>query len=132
MILGARFATVRRVWSDEITAPFGANAATVHNDVARHADHARSASNHPDQASMDLLQDTGRGPRNQAATQSGTRDTIRSGSKHSPLHTLAQKEMKGRNDVFGGAWRMTETVRQRHDLVNQLGNQINRRNGRCP
>jgi hypothetical protein len=90
------------------------------------------APNHADQAGMDLVQDTGRGPRNQAATQGGTRDTTRSGSKHPPLHPLAQKEMERSNDVFGGGWRMTETVRPRQDLVNQLSNQINRRNEQYP
>jgi hypothetical protein len=48
------------------------------------------------------LENTGRRPCSQTATQSGTRDTTRSSVKHSPLHTLTQKESEGGNNVFGG------------------------------
>jgi hypothetical protein len=93
MVLGARFAAVGWVWSDEITASFGANTATVQHNVARRADSLWSAPDHPDQAGMELLQDPGRRPSNQTATQGGTRDTAPSSSKRSPLHTLTQKEL---------------------------------------
>jgi hypothetical protein len=48
------------------------------------------------------LENTGRRPHRQTATQSGARDTARSSVKHSPLHTLTQKESESSNNVFGG------------------------------
>jgi hypothetical protein len=78
------------------------------------------------------LQNTGRRPRRQTATQGGARDTARSSSKCPPLHTLSQKEREAGNDVFARRWRTTKAVRQWQDLVNQPGNQINRRNGWSP
>jgi len=102
MVLGARFAAVGWVWSDEITASFGANAATVHHNVARRADSPWSSPDHPDQAGMELLRDTGRCPCSQTARQGGARDTARSSSKRPPLYALTQKEREGGNDVFGG------------------------------
>lgn len=101
MIFGARFAAVGRVWPNEITASFGANAATVHHNAARRTDELRSAPDHPDQTGMELLQDTSRRPCRQTATQGGARDTARRSLKCPPLHTLTQKEMEGGNDVFG-------------------------------
>ena len=56
MGLGARFAAVGWVWPDEITASFGANAASVHPNVARRADSLWSTPGPPDQAGMELLQ----------------------------------------------------------------------------
>jgi hypothetical protein len=132
VVLGTRLAAIGRVRPDEITAPFGANAATVHDDVARSADHVRSAPDHLDQAGMDLVQYTGRRPRCQTAAQGGPGNTTRSSPKFAPLHPLTQEKTEGGNDVCGGCWRMTEALRRRQDLVNQAGNQINRRNQRAP
>lgn len=101
MILGARFAAVGWVWSDEITASFGANAATVHHNAARRADELGSAPDHPDQAGLELLENTARRPYRQTATQGGPTDTARSSVKHAPLHTLTQKESQAGNGFRG-------------------------------
>jgi hypothetical protein len=91
MVLGAWFAAIGRVRPDEITAPFGANAATVHHGVAWCADFVRSAPDHPEQAGMDLVQDAGGRPCSQAATQGGTgpvgqRSKTRPGAARSSRH----------------------------------------------
>jgi hypothetical protein len=139
MVLGPRLAAIGRVWPDQITAPLGANTAPVDHDVAQCADFVRPAPDHPDQPGMDLVQYTGGRPGSQAATQGGTgpvraakQNPARSGPQFAPLHALTQEEPEGGNDVGGGCWRMTGPLRQRHDLVNQAGNQINRRNGQGP
>jgi hypothetical protein len=102
MVFGTRFAAVSRVRADEIPAPFGANAAAVHHNAARRTDELGSAPDHPDQAGLELLENTARRPHRQTATQSGARDTARSSVKHTPLHTLTQKESQGGNNGFRG------------------------------
>ena len=75
---------------------------------------------------MDLVQNARGRPRGQAPTQDRTGNAAGHGPQFTPLHAFAQEKQQAGNDVFGGAWRATGTLRQWQDLVDQPGNQINR------